>query len=104
MPNAMAVTATCNVTWTSPDGGTGSGAFNQGSALTIPAGSTVVLALTNPIPIASWSVSFNADNEYFARLAQTKPNSQNITFTMPLAPSVVRMTVTAVGILTGRSD
>jgi hypothetical protein len=104
MANVQTVSANCSVTWTSPDGGTGSGTFTQGASLTIPAGSTVVLSLSNPIPIQTWSVAFNADNEYFARLAQQAAGSQNITFTMPLAPSVVRMYVSASGILTGRAD
>jgi hypothetical protein len=50
-------------------------------------------------------VSFNSDNTYLNGLGQQCSTGQGIiSFTLPLAPSVARMVVTAVGILTGQAS
>ena len=93
MTTNLAVSANTSVSWITPTSTTGSGSLTQGSSLTIPAGSTVTFKLTTVGDVFKWSLSIQSDNAYINGFSQAAAGQQQITFTLPLAPSVVHVSV-----------
>jgi hypothetical protein len=91
------VSAITTISWLAPDTTTGSGTFGQGSSITIPAGSTVTFALASTNNVYKWGLAINSDNAYLDKWSQEQYANGVITFTLPVAPSIVRLTIHASG-------
>lgn len=91
----MAANAVVNLSYTSPAGTVGSFVVHQGDIHLIPAGSTISVSLANPLDIASWQLTFSSDNAKLNALSVQGYPAGAIVFTLPLALSIVGMTVVA---------
>lgn len=93
----MSASAVTIVTWLAPSGDTGTFNATQGANNTLPAGSTITIKLSKPLDAGEFQVTFDSDNAIMRGFSARGYPQGSITFTLPLALSVLGMTVKATG-------
>lgn len=97
------VSANASITWVAPDSSTATVAFNNGSNITVPSGSSMALTMASSAGVRSFQVFLRSPDNYSVNGTsfECPSGSGTITWQLPDSTCGYHITVTAIGSVGG---